>query len=164
MEYTVELVVRAGPTGADPDLGDRLLSALERRPRLAAPVVSQDMASGRVSVTCCVEAADAWQAGAVVCDEVLAALAEEGVSSPVGELHVTAGEDELVTGAEIARRLGVTRERVRQWASSEQYGFPAAIQRLGSAKVWRWGDVLAWAARHGRGPGPEQATNIQMGE
>ncbi len=32
---------------------------------------------------------------------------------------------ELVTGAEIGRRLGVSRERVRQWAANERLGFPA---------------------------------------
>lgn len=52
--------------------------------------------------------------------------------------------DELVTGAEIARRLGVSRERVRQWASDAKYGFPETIGRFGSAKLWRWGDVARW--------------------
>lgn len=52
--------------------------------------------------------------------------------------------DELVTGAEIARRLGVSRERVRQWASDSRYGFPADLGRFGSAKVWRWADVARW--------------------
>ena len=54
---------------------------------------------------------------------------------------------ELVTGAEIARRLGVTRTRVHQWASDPRYGFPPSLGRYGSAKLWRWSDVAAWAER-----------------
>lgn len=53
--------------------------------------------------------------------------------------------DELVTGAEIGRRLGVSRERVRQWASDARYRFPTALGRIGRAVVWRWSDVAAWA-------------------
>lgn len=53
-------------------------------------------------------------------------------------------EDELVTGGEIGRRLGVSRERVSQWATREQYGFPDVLGRIGASKVWRWGDVSAW--------------------
>ena len=54
---------------------------------------------------------------------------------------------ELVTGAEIARRLGVTRTRVHQWASDPRHGFPASLGRFGSAKLWRWSEVAAWAER-----------------
>lgn len=54
------------------------------------------------------------------------------------------GELELVTGAEIARRLGVSRERVRQWASNERQGFPVSLGRFGSAKLWYWRDVEDW--------------------
>lgn len=56
-------------------------------------------------------------------------------------------EQELVTGAEIARRLGVSRERVRQWASNEKQGFPASLGRFGSAKLWYWRDVEQWDRR-----------------
>lgn len=45
--------------------------------------------------------------------------------------------DDLVTGAEIGRRLGVTRERVRQWASDPRYQFPA-FPRPSAASAERW--------------------------
>lgn len=48
---------------------------------------------------------------------------------------------ELVSGAEIGRRLRVSRERVRQWASDPKYGFPRSLGRVGGAKVWRWREV-----------------------
>lgn len=57
-------------------------------------------------------------------------------------------EDELenlVTGAEIGRRLGMSRERVRQLAGRED--FPRPLGRVGQAKVWRWSEVEAWAKR-----------------
>ena len=53
-------------------------------------------------------------------------------------------EDDLVSGAEIGRRLGVSRERVRQWASDPKYGFPPSLARVGGAKVWWWATVAEW--------------------
>jgi hypothetical protein len=54
---------------------------------------------------------------------------------------------ELVSGAEIARRLGVSRERVRQWAASPKLGFPAPEGRVGRSVVWEWPPVARWAER-----------------
>jgi hypothetical protein len=58
-------------------------------------------------------------------------------------------EEDLVSGAEIGRRLGVSRERVRQWASHPKYEFPPSLGRVGGAKVWRWGGVAEWAEARG---------------
>lgn len=51
--------------------------------------------------------------------------------------------DDLVTGAEIGRRLGISRERVRQLAGRDD--FPVSLGRLGKARVWRWADIQRWA-------------------
>lgn len=56
--------------------------------------------------------------------------------------------DELVTRAELARRLGVSGERVRQLA--ERPHFPAPLGRVGQALVWRWADIEQWAKQRGR--------------
>lgn len=56
--------------------------------------------------------------------------------------------DELATGGDIARRLGVSRERVRQLAQRDD--FPEPLGRLGRGQVWRWADVEAWAHETGR--------------
>ena len=53
--------------------------------------------------------------------------------------------EELLTGADVARRLGVSRTRAHQLASLP--GFPAPLGRVGQAKVWRAADVDAWAER-----------------
>ena len=53
--------------------------------------------------------------------------------------------EDLITTAEAARRLGVSRERVRQYAKRDD--FPQPLGRIGIAVVWRWSDVEAWARR-----------------
>jgi hypothetical protein len=49
---------------------------------------------------------------------------------------------ELVSGAEIGRRLGVSREAVRLWRARP--GFPEPLGRVGQALVWDWAHVQRW--------------------
>jgi hypothetical protein len=51
--------------------------------------------------------------------------------------------DGLLTRADIARRLGITTERVRQLGLTR--GFPAPVGKRGAAFVWRETDVARWA-------------------
>lgn len=51
--------------------------------------------------------------------------------------------DELVTGAEVGRRVGLSRERIRQLA--ERDDFPKPVGRAGVAILWRWPDVQRWS-------------------
>lgn len=62
-------------------------------------------------------------------------------------MTTTALED-LVTGAEAARRLGVSRERLRQLSARED--FPPPLGVLGRAKVWSNTDIARWAAAQDR--------------
>lgn len=55
---------------------------------------------------------------------------------------------DLVTGAEAARRLGISRERLRQLAGGDD--FPTPVGKVGVAIVWRWPDLTRWAKREGR--------------
>lgn len=57
--------------------------------------------------------------------------------------------EDLVTGAEAARRLGVSRQRLQQLAARDD--FPEPLGVLGRANVWRSSDVAEWAATQGRG-------------
>jgi hypothetical protein len=50
--------------------------------------------------------------------------------------------DDLVTGAEIGRRIGLSTQRVHQLAG--QPGFPQPLGRVGNYVVWRWRDVERW--------------------
>jgi predicted DNA-binding transcriptional regulator AlpA len=49
---------------------------------------------------------------------------------------------------EIAKMLGVTRQRVHQLAKS--YGFPEPVARLAQGPIWHATDVEEWAERTGR--------------
>jgi len=60
--------------------------------------------------------------------------------------------DDLVTTAEAARRLGISRERVRQLAQKDD--FPRALGRVGQAVVYRWSDVSEWARLRERAKAP----------
>ena len=65
---------------------------------------------------------------------------------------------ELVSGAEVGRRLGVSREAVCLWRG--QPGFLEPLGRVGQALVWDWRKVELWATRTGRskalGSAPKQ--------
>ena len=56
--------------------------------------------------------------------------------------------DDLVTAADIAQRLGRTRESVRLLISGRRGagGFPAPVSHTQRRnRIWRWSDVVAWA-------------------
>jgi hypothetical protein len=57
---------------------------------------------------------------------------------------------ELVTAAEIGRRLDVSRQRAQQL--SQQPGFPEPLGRVGNYVVYRWADIERWARGKGRLP------------
>jgi predicted DNA-binding transcriptional regulator AlpA len=54
----------------------------------------------------------------------------------------------LVGAAEIAQMLGVSRQRVQQLISRDDFPEPEVTLAMG--KVWRRADVIAWAKAHGR--------------
>lgn len=56
---------------------------------------------------------------------------------------------DLVSGAEIGRRLGVSREAVRKWANVAQREFPSPLARVGRSVVWDWTEVETWALDNG---------------
>jgi len=49
----------------------------------------------------------------------------------------------LVTGAEIARRLGMSTQRAHQLAARTD--FPEPLGRIGNAIVWKWEAISCWA-------------------
>jgi len=79
------------------------------------------------------------------------------VESVAGLRVLGVDTDDLVTMADIARRLGRTRESVRLLVSGKRGkgDFPEPLARLGSrSPFWRWADVAEWA---GKLPPQEQA-------
>ncbi len=54
----------------------------------------------------------------------------------------------MVAAAEVARMLGVSRQRVSQVTAKGDFPAPIAVLTVG--KVWAYEDVRAWAERTGR--------------
>lgn len=57
---------------------------------------------------------------------------------------------ELVIAADIARRLGISKQRVGVLAAGP--GFPEPVGVLGRSQVWRWSSVERWARNTARLP------------
>ena len=55
---------------------------------------------------------------------------------------------ELVIASDIARRLGLTQQRVHVLVDAP--GFPTPLGKLGRSRVWRWSSVERWAVETGR--------------
>ena len=57
---------------------------------------------------------------------------------------------ELVIAVDIAKRLGISPQRVNVIAANP--GFPAPLGKLGRSVVWTWSTVERWARDTGRLP------------
>jgi hypothetical protein len=57
---------------------------------------------------------------------------------------------ELVIATDIAKRLGISPQRVNVLATAP--GFPPALGKLGRSSVWRWSSIERWAGETGRLP------------
>jgi hypothetical protein len=88
-----------------------------------------------------------------------AANALPAIKSAARLLHAAHGplivkvEEDLVSTADIAVRLALSRETVRKWSMGERrsdFPLPFAVVGDGS-KVWAWGDVNEWATQRSIG-------------
>ena len=77
-------------------------------------------------------------------DAVTSAIRDVQSVPPVRVLEID--PDELLTMADIARRLGRTRESVRLLVEGKRGkgSFPEPVLGTGKWRFWRWSDVLAW--------------------
>jgi len=70
----------------------------------------------------------------------------------VGARVVRIEPDDLVTIADVARRMKRTNESVRLLIRGERGpgGFPAPATRVGAgrSRIWRWSDVVEWFRRY----------------
>lgn len=65
------------------------------------------------------------------------------------EPYIEPGQRELITKAEIARRLGLSRVRIQELAARPN--FPAPRQGIGTRSLlYRWGDIKEWQERRSR--------------
>jgi predicted DNA-binding transcriptional regulator AlpA len=149
--YTVE--VRSAPVA---DLTDTMLDAFSESlfedRDVAGPAPSADLATHTLSVLTAVDARDHSAALAKALRAFKRALDRASADGEVSEakVYVDRGDDrdELLSGGDIARRLGITRQRVHQLASRGR--FPRPLVAFGTVTVWRWGDISDWASVQGR--------------
>jgi hypothetical protein len=75
-----------------------------------------------------------------------AELVERRVATAVPAAHPIRLEDDLVAIPDIASRVGVTREAVRNWANGTRHAnFPLPRGVVGDGiKIWAWSDVNRW--------------------
>jgi predicted DNA-binding transcriptional regulator AlpA len=57
---------------------------------------------------------------------------------------------ELVIAVDVAKRLGISPQRVNVLATAP--GFPKPVGKLGRSTVWRWSSIERWARETGRLP------------
>lgn len=57
---------------------------------------------------------------------------------------------ELVIAVDVARRLGISPQRVNVLSATP--GFPKPLGKLGRSSVWRWSGIERWALDTGRLP------------
>lgn len=149
MSYRVHLQTRP-LADLDHVVLEHFAEALARERKVKAPVAAADLSTRTLSATLSVDDDSPGNAAmyAVTAFEKAAQRANVGViefSEVLVEAEDGSGErHELVSGGEVARRLGLSRERIRQLAELEgRFPTPAAI--VGGYRVWRWGDVRDWA-------------------
>lgn len=152
--YTIHLTSR--PIS---DLGEGTLAEfsewIDRERGIAAPVAAANLVTGSLRLTVSVDAptpGDAFEKARKAFERALqgAGVSRSGViEAEIEEAQDTGDRHELVTGAEVARRFGVSRERVRQLAT-ETGRFPPAAAIVGGYRIWKWGDIADWAKLRGR--------------
>lgn len=125
--------------------------------RLLGPAPSADLALHVLELRTAVEAASPAEAIDVAIAAFVRATKKVRLHGiDVVDVSVWLDDDsehdrrELLSGADIAERLGITRQRIAQLVA-EKGRFPRPAATFGSISVWRWGDVADWIAAGGRG-------------
>lgn len=147
------------------DAADAVLARMRGDRRLASPGVHVLALPGMLELGANVRASNAGTAVDVATRAFATALRRaRATASPASmELAVEAvtrsgNRSEIVSAAEVARRIGVSRERVRQLAE-EPGRFPTEAGNIRGSRAWRWGDVSDWLAAGGRRrPGRPRST------
>lgn len=84
--------------------------------------------------------------------DVLRSTIDDVSKAQLGGTFVRLGPDDLVSAADIARRLKVSREAVRKWGDS---GLPPSVHYAGSSPLRSWYEVARWLQASGRRDGYE---------
>lgn len=152
--YTLE-VQTAPLERADEELLAAFSAALFADRRLAGPAPAVNVLTRVLSVRASIDAGSPEEAFVTALARVRLALKRAGVgSADLSEASVlldlpdddfASARDDLVGTPEVARRLGVSRQRVAQLV--ERPGrFPIPVAAVRGTHIWRWGDIADWLA------------------
>lgn len=147
--YTVEL--RSSPVRRiDDEIIDAFASAVFADRRLAGAAPAADLALHTLEWRTGVDAVSAAAAVGLAAASFTRAAKCAGLTVEIVEASVWFDDDErgdrqeLLSGAEVARRLGISRQRVQQLASVAGR-FLRPVATFGTVSAWRWGDIADWA-------------------
>jgi hypothetical protein len=81
-------------------------------------------------------------------EAIISALVDVRQKADITVLRVVAND--LVNAAQIAERLGRSRESIRLLIRGERGpgDFPPPVHRVGKRPLWSWGEVVDWIARN----------------
>lgn len=122
-------------------------------PGLAGPACGANLATGTLSMIAAVDVPDVARGTEIAVAAFRQALAQAGIEAGISEAFAQVGppgRDELLDGPGVAKRLGVTRQRVYQLTDDAGARFPRPVASFGGSHVWRWGDIADWIAVGGR--------------
>jgi hypothetical protein len=148
--WTVHLESEALPSNPDADALEAFAETILADRKLRGPSPAANTALRTIGLTTSVDATSPAEALAVVLTSFSRAAERAKIAAKVIEANTDLDQGdgldrhELVSGGEVARRLGVSRERVRQ-LSDDPSRFPRPLAVIGRDRVWRWGDVATWA-------------------
>lgn len=128
---------------------DVLLESLEGDPAVLGPVGwGSGQTLGAVFEIAGADAQHALVAGVAAFDRALEATTAGGAKPQIRRLEITDAAfepDELVGATDIARLLGISRQRVYQLSSEATFPTPAA--HLARGALWSRADIEAWSER-----------------
>lgn len=133
----------------DDEVLDAFSSAIFADRTLAGPACSADLALQVLTLRTCVDASSIDAAVAIATSAFARAAKKATLEAEVDlveswlDVEGIADPQEVVMGGEVARRLQLSRERVRQMTESNK--FPRPLMQTGRDRVWRWGDIALWA-------------------
>jgi hypothetical protein len=132
-------------------LVDRAAETLFADRTIAGPAIGVDGLVNAIEVRASVDAHYSPEAMLIVADAVNRALKAAHIPATPGRIEVWPDlegvdwPDELVNGGEVARRLKISRERMRQLLTEKPPRFPRPVAETKRDRIWRWGDVAEWA-------------------
>ena len=154
--YTVDIESAPLAKKVTPEALDAYAAALFADRSIAGPAPSANLATNTVALSTSIDGPSPDYAFKVTGTSFFDAAKSAGLGTPtIAIFNVEldrvdqADRRELVSGGEVARRLKISRERVRQ-LSGNPARFPAPIATVGRDRVWRWVDVVDWYAQQHR--------------